>query len=96
MLVSDTRIKWVLVGLTAVNGIVPVVLLSGATEAAQTLIYLTGFTWAYMVNWLCSLWALRNHGRTYAVVSFILFMPLPAYFLLMMAGTLVGHHRGGG
>jgi hypothetical protein len=88
-------IKWVLVGLTAVNGIVPVVLLSGATEAAQTLIYLTGFTWAYMVNWLCSLWALRNHGRTYAVVSFILFMPLPAYFLLMMAGTLVRHHRGG-
>jgi len=89
--------KWVLITLTAFNGIVPIVLMSGNTVLGATcLLYLTGFSWAFMVNWLCTMWALRNYGIGYAVGSLIVFMPLPAFFLFQMTMVLLGRNPDSG
>lgn len=83
--------KWVLIPLTAINGIVPIFLLTGLTAAGhERLSYLTGFTWSYMLDWVMTMWALREHGIRMAIFLFIAFIPLSLFFLFLMTQALSG------
>lgn len=83
-------LKWLMITATAFNGIVPLVLLETAGDASKQLLYLTGFTWSYFVNWLTTTWAYRQLGGGYALVLFVTLLPLPAFFLFQMTRILTG------
>lgn len=83
-------LKWVMIAATAVNGIGPLVLLEAAQDSSKQLLYLTGFTWSYFVNWLTTTWAYRQLGGGYALALFVTLLPLPAFFLFQMTRILAG------